>query len=116
MIVTVKEKVEVEIPEGFELADEWMRPVHTGEWYLDIFSMLHKWTLPAPSSGSYAILRKVWEPEVGKVYLFSDYEDRVGSLNGDLLEYDGRTDAGSYLADDFTWKFCWPVPIHRLGE
>ena len=68
------------------------------------------------------LLRKKpkWEPEVGKVYLFSDYEEKVGTTVGQagilnfvdnklMLPY--RVENGTY------WTYCWPFPdLELLGK
>lgn len=63
-----------------------------------------------------SIRRKpAWKPEIGKLYMFSDVADNLGSEVGCLRRLTGY-DGGYYLTDDVSWLYCWPIDPDLLGK
>jgi hypothetical protein len=69
--------------------------------------------------------KPVWEPTPGKVYLFSDDPQIVGTARGILAELVELAEAPDFMwsakqlgnADQtLDWKYCWPVPMDKFAQ
>ena len=111
-------QMEVEIPVGYELAEPMMRRPMTGDTYLGINGEIRE-AGHLKYNNDYPILKKKWEPEEGKWYMFSDYHEDVGSCScpiGRLTAYNLAWEQ-PYRALGSRYSYCWPVPNEvELGE
>ena len=103
-------KMEITLPHGYELAEPVMRKVTQGESYLhlDTGEVCIK-TKVGKTRYAYPILRKKWQPEVGKWYHFSDYENQVGTNTASLLKFTHMVGGLYAESGGHTWRYCWPV-------
>lgn len=111
--------MEIEIPDGYELAEPAARRAKLGEHYLT-YDQIVTWTGDSPlTTYAHPIIRKKWEPEIGKWYMFSDYHENVGSCScpiGRLTAYNPAWEQ-PYRALGSRYSYCWPVPNEvELGE
>lgn len=110
---------EIEIPDGYELAEPMMRKAVYGEIILANTGNTEVWPCSISSFEEYPILRKTWQPTVGKWYMFSDFHGNVGSCLcpiGRLTEYNPAWEQ-PYRALGSRYNYCWPVPNEvELGE
>lgn len=92
----MKVKVEIEIPDGYELVDEKMRPPKMGERYItsdgEVAEATSDW--PDERYNHRAIIRKSWWPK----WLTADWV--TVDLNGDV----------------YAWKGCDPCVSERLSQ
>ena len=108
-------RMEIEIPEGYELAEPMMRKVKYGELYLYsgvVAECTHDTT------HDYPILKKKWKPEAGKLYMFSDKRSHLGTVNGVLDKFSVIGDGSKLYLNESgaAWKYCWPIPKEMIGE
>ncbi len=104
-----KVRVKVEIPDGYELACQWMRAAKIGEWYVD-----DPWSVTEcgiVSVENRVIVRLAWQwPEWlkapwiamdknGKYYGYSSEPSIVGNGNMWLCEADTAADLQSWALD-----------------
>lgn len=110
---------EIEIPDGYELAEPMMRKAVYGDTILASNGKAETWLCSDSSFEKYPILRKPWQPTVGKWYMFSDYHENVGSCScpiGRLTAYNPAWEQ-PYRALGSRYSYCWPVPNEvELGE
>lgn len=110
---------EIEIPDGYELAEPMMRKAMYGDIIIANTGGVETWPCSDSSLNEYPILRKTWKPTVGKWYMFSDYHENVGSCScpiGRLVEYNLAWEQ-PYRALSSSYRYCWPVPNEvELGE
>jgi len=114
MKVTVK--LEVGLPDGYELVDVVMRPVRLNElFYRPSGGYVDQWIDTKESDAPHVIVRRRWEPEHDKLYFFADNKDVVGTDQGAAMPFKGR-DGDKYKGGVCTWNYCWPIPADRVGE
>lgn len=105
----------VVIPKGYKLAEPLMRTLREGDLYLSISGSVN--TATCKLSAKYVILEKVWEPEVGKYYMFSDLAHKQGTTNGKLekLVEVRKNSTFRYASTEEAYTYCWPLKCD-LGE
>jgi len=104
--------VEIEIPDGYELAEPMMRRPVTGDTYLGINGEIRE-AGHLKYNNDYPILKKKWEPEKGKYYLFwhSCYKNLAQIRLFNLMR-------GKIYVDmqGGEWDNCEPIPKEMIGE
>lgn len=71
----------------------------------------------APCLGWYneedVIDKPKWEPEVRKLYFFSEVKENVNTWHGHagiLVSIDTKRYDCYRTNDNYNWKYCWPIP------
>jgi len=69
-------------------------------------------------SGKYKFdLIEVWEPEVDKVYSFTDFEEHRGNPNkGTVQTFKESINGEFYSATLGPWKYCDPIDPNYIGK
>ena len=108
----VKTLIKVQIPDGYELACDEMRIPQEGEYFLNMFGKPVK-ALFDIKTNKRVILKKIWQPEVGKYYKFWNNESDTPVVVLTLF----TMSKGVYVTTGgLHWDNCEPINPEELGK